>query len=110
MMAQEATERTRLTMSEGDRMSNIGDVVASEVELRSSGRGPGERSRGPLGDEPRTRKRYDDDTKTDPLDDAVLGPEPKTFGVDCRLSLVDELTRPPQRRRWVEPVAPMAES
>ena len=101
MMAQEATERTRLTMSEGDGMSNIDDVVASEVELRSSGRGPGEQSRGPLGDEPRTRNATTTTPRPIHWTTQFLDLSRKRLALDRRLSLVEELTRPLQRRRWV---------
>ena len=58
----------------------------------------------------RERERYDDDTKTDPVDDPVLGGEPRTFSVDVASRLVDALTLPPQRRQWVWAVAPLAAS
>jgi hypothetical protein len=34
----------------------------------------------------REHERYDDDTETDPVVDAVLGGEPKAFGVDVASS------------------------
>ena len=102
-----ANGRIRRTTSEGDPMSAVGVPVTpsqapSWPRCRASiapGEDVGERPGDSL-EMNREHERYDDDTETDPVVDAALGGEPKAFGVDVAVFLVEELTLPPQRRRW----------